>query len=335
MFFRAGSELEGVSGKRFPHPALLFVVRSSVLHVRALFATQRPRPDSKLAAAPYWNIDSNGAVCAGTMRVPKSLTVTSIAAWQQAFFQSEFTHPGGGGRLTKRRGGTAALWKSLAGKERFPHSTLVEQEPLDQYLKKTGGREMMTHTLDPQLLERPIRILVVGCGGNGSAIVSGLPYLHQAMLAFGHPGGLQVTLIDPDTVSETNCVRQPFCRTEIGFPKAIVLAHRINLFWGLNWQGMQATIQQLQEGTDVDFVIGCVDTRKGAACHRQMGLELAGTVLARPWQQRLQRTVRSRAAQELCEQRKGKCRLPTVAELYPEIAQARQERRRPAVLQRG
>jgi hypothetical protein len=30
----------------------------------------------------------------------------------------------------------------------------------------------MTHTLDPQLLERPIRILVVGCGGNGSAIVA-------------------------------------------------------------------------------------------------------------------------------------------------------------------
>ena len=57
-------------------------------------------------------------------------------AWQQAFFQSEFTHPGGGGRLTKRRGGTAALWKSLAGKERFPISTLVEQESLDQYLKK-------------------------------------------------------------------------------------------------------------------------------------------------------------------------------------------------------
>ena len=136
MFFRAGSELEGISGKRFPHPALLFVVHHNVLLVRALFASQRPHPQSKLAAAPYWNIDSNGAVCAGTMRVPRSLTVPSIAAWQQAFFQSEFTHPGGGGRLTKRRGGTAGLWKSLAGKQRFPSSTLVEQESLDQYLKK-------------------------------------------------------------------------------------------------------------------------------------------------------------------------------------------------------
>src|SRR5271157_5690681 len=85
--------------------------------------------------------------------------------------------------------------------------------------EESRGKTMMMHSLDHQLLERPVRILVVGCGGNGSAIVSGLPYLHQAMLAFGHPGGLQVTLIDPDTVSETNCVRQPFCRTEIGFPK--------------------------------------------------------------------------------------------------------------------
>jgi PRTRC genetic system protein B len=136
MFFRAGSELEAISGERFPHPALLFVVRSNVLYVRALFATQRPHTDTKLAAAPYWNIDGSGAVCAGTMRAPKSLTVTSIAAWQQAFFQSEFTHPGFGGRLTKHRGGATALWKSLAGKERFPISTLIEQEPLDRYLKR-------------------------------------------------------------------------------------------------------------------------------------------------------------------------------------------------------
>ena len=139
MFFRAGSELDGISGKRFPHPTLLFAVRSDVLYVRALSASRRPRPDSKLAAAPYWNIDGNGAVCAGTMRAPKSLTVTSIAAWQQAFFQSEFTHPGGAGRLTKLRGGTTALWKSLAGKQRFPIATLLGQESLDEYLKKLGA----------------------------------------------------------------------------------------------------------------------------------------------------------------------------------------------------
>ncbi len=136
MFFRDKSELASISGRLFPHPALLFVVRGNVLYVRACCASRRPGPDSKLAAAPYWNIGGDGAVCAGTMRTPKSLTVTSIAAWQQAFFQSEFTHPGCGGRLTKRRGGTGALWKSLAGKKRFPLSTLIEMEPLEKYLKR-------------------------------------------------------------------------------------------------------------------------------------------------------------------------------------------------------
>ena len=136
MYFRDGSELAIISGKIFPHPALLFVVRNGVLFVRALPKNRRPDPDTRLAGAPYWNIDSNGAVCAGTMRAPKSLTVASIPTWQQAFFQSEFTHPGSAGRLTKRKGGTAALWKSLAGKKTFPRSTLIEIEPLNEYLRK-------------------------------------------------------------------------------------------------------------------------------------------------------------------------------------------------------
>ncbi len=177
---------------------------------------------------------------------------------------------------------------------------------------------MMTHALDPQLLERPIRILVVACGGNGSAIVSGLPYLHQAMLAFGHPGGLQVTLIDPDKVSETNCVRQPFCRTEIGLSKAIVLAHRINLFWGLNWQGMQATIQQLWKSSDVDFVVGCVDTRKA----RRAIDEWVSSSRVLYW---LDLGNNASSGQFVLGQpknatsRRKKDRLPTVTELYPEI----------------
>ena len=36
MFFRDGSELAGISGKLFPHPALLFVVRNGVLQTRSL-----------------------------------------------------------------------------------------------------------------------------------------------------------------------------------------------------------------------------------------------------------------------------------------------------------
>lgn len=95
MFFRTGSELANVSGQRFPHPALLLAVRSGLLYVRALRSSQRPNAETKLYAAPYWNTGNDGAVCSGSMRVPKSAGVTAMAAWEQAFFQSEFTHAGG------------------------------------------------------------------------------------------------------------------------------------------------------------------------------------------------------------------------------------------------
>ena len=36
-----------------------------------------------------------------------------------------------------------------------------------------------THRIHPELLQRQVRVLVVGCGGTGSAVVAGLPYLHH------------------------------------------------------------------------------------------------------------------------------------------------------------
>jgi len=58
------------------------------------------------------------------------------------------------------------------------------------------------HTL-PKSLRRsgqPLRVLIVGAGGNGSAVLLGLPYLHQAMKVWGHAGGLHVMLVDGDLV---------------------------------------------------------------------------------------------------------------------------------------
>ena len=95
------------------------------------------------------------------------------------------------------------------------------------------------HTLPPDLLgQRAVRVLVVGAGGTGSAIVMGLPYLDQAMRVWGHRYGLEVVMMDADTVSETNCVRQPFSVSDIGQNKATVLINRINLFWGTNWSAI-------------------------------------------------------------------------------------------------
>jgi hypothetical protein len=43
-------------------------------------------------------------------------------------------------------------------------------------------------------------------------------------------------LLDPDFISPTNRVRQPFSQSEIGLYESVVLANRLNLFWGLDWQ---------------------------------------------------------------------------------------------------
>jgi PRTRC genetic system ThiF family protein len=135
---------------------------------------------------------------------------------------------------------------------------------------------MEIHRIHLELLQRQVRVLVVGCGGTGSAVVAGLPYLHQSLLARGHPGGLHVTVIDGDTISATNCIRQPFSKSEIGLNKAIVLVNRLNMFWGLKWEAVPAHlkpgcyISRSYSGDDLraHIVVGCVDTRAARAAIR-------------------------------------------------------------------
>ena len=57
------------------------------------------------------------------------------------------------------------------------------------------------HIIAPFLLRRTVRIAVIGRRGTGSAILTGLPHLHHALLASGHPSGLAVTAIDGDRIS--------------------------------------------------------------------------------------------------------------------------------------
>lgn len=179
----------------------------------------------------------------------------------------------------------------------------------------------MTHRLAADLLERPVRVLVVGCGGSGSAIAGGLPYLHQAIVARGHPYGLEVTFQDGDTVSPSNCVRQPFSRGEIGHPKASILATRLNLFWGLNWTAIPRHLTRADKLTlSYDILIGCVDTISA----RRLIHELATDTVAdlRYW---LDLGNDAEEGQYVLGQprnavnRKLDPRLPTVAELYPEL----------------
>lgn len=175
------------------------------------------------------------------------------------------------------------------------------------------------HRLPEKFLSGPVNVLLVGCGGTGSAMATGLVYLHQALLTFGHPHGLRVTLVDGDRISQANCVRQPFSESEIGLYKADVLATRINLFWGLDWQSDISYVdRRWRFQRSADLLISCVDTRAArqeitqSEAYRDAvyWLDLGNNadsgqfVLGQPPSAPCPKDVR---------------RIPTIADLFPEI----------------
>jgi len=142
MFF-GGTDQEArrINGLAFPHPALIFKVLGKDLSVRAMATTSRPEAATALKTAPYWNTDSRGLVCAGSMRAPESSDVASIPAWEAAYFQSEFTHAAGAVRLTSHPDRFVGLWTTLAGRKRFPIQYLTDAgETLQEFVARGSER---------------------------------------------------------------------------------------------------------------------------------------------------------------------------------------------------
>lgn len=104
--------------------------------------------------------------------------------------------------------------------------------------------------------EDPIRITVVGCGGNGVNIVNSLPAMHLSMLALGHPAGLAVDVYDDDIVTEANMGRQLYSPSDIGSSKAAVTVGRINSYYGVEWE---AKCERFKHSHS-DIIFGCVDS---------------------------------------------------------------------------
>lgn len=176
----------------------------------------------------------------------------------------------------------------------------------------------MEHYLDSSLLQRPVRVTVVGAGGTGSTMLMGLAQLHLAMRALGHPGGLDVTVFDGDTVSQSNIGRQMFYPSDVGQFKAIVLVNRINLSLGVDWK---AKVAMLDEGSRVecDLVIGCVDTRKARKAIASAAASNSGEVYWLDIGNRLDDgQVILGQLQRRYKPDRYKPRLPHVLDLFPE-----------------
>jgi PRTRC genetic system protein B len=127
MFFEnVEGKAQQLNGKLFPQPPLVWrVAAHEELRIRALCENKRPKAQTTLAVAPFWNLSDDAGVCLGSMRCPESASVGSIDAWERGFYESAFTHANVG-RLTRHEGGHDALWAKLAGRRRpFPMDSLI------------------------------------------------------------------------------------------------------------------------------------------------------------------------------------------------------------------
>jgi PRTRC genetic system protein B len=149
MFFSdrgADAALKKMNGKIYPHPALLFKVSGTHLWLRALRQNERPKPETRLCIAPYWNTYDDGAVCIGSMRIPQDKSVAVIDRWERSFFQSEFTHASGTQHHTSYGRGVLGLWQHVRGKKQFPTKYLIEvKQSLAEFVNDDDRSQRQEH----------------------------------------------------------------------------------------------------------------------------------------------------------------------------------------------
>lgn len=118
---------------------------------------------------------------------------------------------------------------------------------------------MRMHFLPEYLLNptHPVTVCLIGCGGTGSHVLTGLARISYSLQALGHPG-LYVVTYDPDTVSGSNVGRQLFSSPDIGLNKAVVLTTRVNAAYGTSWEAIPDCFDK-ETGIQCNYTLTCVD----------------------------------------------------------------------------
>lgn len=127
VWFRAGDIGAKDRNGVVPHPGLVFAASSQQWSVWAVKGCDRPTPGTAVFQAPYFNVNASGEICQGNVTVPSGTTAEKIWAWNDAFFNSYFTHPNVAKGLVTYRGGASQFWRHmLDGKfSKFPEEVLV------------------------------------------------------------------------------------------------------------------------------------------------------------------------------------------------------------------
>lgn len=110
----------------YPIPPLLWCASADSLHLYALTNGKRPAPKTALQYAPFFNVSESGSVCMGSavVNIAKTSSIEAfIQCWQEAFFNSYFSHLNGSHQPVE--GNIIQLWQSLLdSKEPFPTGRL-------------------------------------------------------------------------------------------------------------------------------------------------------------------------------------------------------------------
>jgi PRTRC genetic system protein B len=117
----------GLASQEVPLPALVWLADKSRLYLFALLGKNKPNLNTPLCNAPFFNLYNNGNVCMGSVdvRISQSASLEEfIAAWENYFFGSYFSHLIGGHNPVK--GNLISLYQNLAGNgSKFPVEELV------------------------------------------------------------------------------------------------------------------------------------------------------------------------------------------------------------------
>jgi PRTRC genetic system ThiF family protein len=190
------------------------------------------------------------------------------------------------------------------------------------------------HLTHPELLAERVHVALAGAGGSGSLMLSGLARLDAAIRALGHPG-LDVTVYDPDDVSEANLGRQLFAPADVGHNKATVLVTRTNAWYGTRWNAQPYAFdpETRRPGANaIGIVVSCVDS---ARARIRIG-QLIGRLGMTPyyWLDLGNRAADGQVVLGIPpqddEHRRYVYRLPTVLEIYPELATAEEKDQGPS-----
>ena len=129
----------------------------------------------------------------------------------------------------------------------------------------------MTTIISPDFLTKfatqgtqPLKVVVVGAGGTGSALLGKLFQLHNTLVELSG-NGLSVTVYDDDVVSQSNIGRQAFYPFDLHRPKAQCLVERFNAFGNVNWSYRNERFDKdsLEHSYNGVVVFGCVDNVAG------------------------------------------------------------------------